>query len=343
MPDLVVGEGSFGIAGLWKAKNREGTTIDEVVVKQVTQWKSNNDDTGEISYKVKREASINRDAQGQARVLLQAKKHAGEEAATADHGIIHLRNYKYNRRSKTCRFYSIYAPHYTLDDLLARYRCWNAFVPELFLWHVAHSLAKAAKGLSVPPHESSLVHQHPMYNNGYSRECSIIHLDLKPNNVFLGYAPFGDEQIDAIYNEPIGSAQADHDPIHTYPTIKIADFGLSVYAGPRNVGEFGDGTPAYYPPEQIDRGNWFMPGNRPIDPTEAWTAKHNIWAIGRLLFDFVDMSPSNYLDDLMMMEPPNLFPQARYLTNDYHYLTERYCKSIVPYSLTLQTLVRDCL
>lgn len=343
VPDVVVGQGGFGVAGLWRAKNNEGASVDEVVIKQVTGWKSNKDDTSEFFNKIKREAIVNRDAQRQAKVLLQAKKDAGKEATTADHQIIHLRNYKYNRYIKTCRFYSIYAPHYTLDDLLARYRCWNAFVPELFLWHVVHSLAKAAKALSLPPHESSLVHNHPMYNNGYSRECSIIHMDLKPNNVFLDYAPIDDEQIEAMYSETVSDERPDHDPIHTYPTIKMADFGLSVYSGPRNAGEFGGGTPGYYPPEHLDWGHWFQRQNRPINLAEAWTAKFNIWGIGRLLFDFVTMAPSNTLDDILMMGPLHKFRQADYLANDNHFLPVRYCTGLVPYSLTLQTLVRDCL
>ena len=343
VPDVVVGRGGFGVAGLWRSKNNEGATVDEVVIKQVTRWKINNDDFSEFFSKIKREAVVNRDAQRQARVLLQAKKDAGEEGTAADHQIIHLRNYKYNRHIKTCRFYSIYAPHYTLEDLLARYRCWNAFVPELFLWHVAHSLAKAAKALSVPPHESSLVHDHRMYSNGYSRECSIVHMDLKPDNVFLDYAPIDDEQIEAMYSETVSEARIDYDPVHTYPTIKMADFGLSVYSGPENAGEIVGGTSGYHPPEQLDWGNWFQQQHKPINLAEAWTAKFNIWGIGRLLFDFVTMAPSHIHGDILMMTPPNQFRQANYLANDNHYLPVRYCDKLIPYSLTLQMLVRDCL
>ena len=343
VPDVLVGHGGFGMAGLWRAKNDEGATVDEVVIKQVTTWKTNEDDTSEMFNKIKREAIVNRDAQRQARVLLQARMDAGEEAATADHQIIHLRNYKYNRRIKTCRFYSIYAPYYTLDELLARYRCWNAFVPELFLWHVAWSLAKAAKALSRPPHGSSLVHEHPLYNKGYSQKCSIIHMDLKPNNIFLDYAPINDEQIEAMYSEAVSDEVAEHNPIDTYPTVKLADFGLSVYSGPRNAGEFGGGTPGYYPPEQLNWGYWFSPQNRPINPAESFTAKHNTWAIGRVLYDFVTMNPVDDLERIVTMEPLERLRQREYLENGNHYLPDRYCSDIVPYSLALQRLVRDCL
>ena len=110
VPDVVVGQGGFGMAGLWRAKNDEGATVDEVVIKQLTLRKTGEDHTTQMFSKIKREANVNREAQRQAR----------DEAATANHQIIHLRNYKYNRKSGTCRFYSIYAPHCTLDDLLGK-------------------------------------------------------------------------------------------------------------------------------------------------------------------------------------------------------------------------------
>lgn len=151
-----------------------------------------------------------------------------------------------------------------------------------------------------------------------------------------------DEQIEVMYSENISEKRPDQDPIDTYPTIKLADFGLSVYSGPRNAGEFSGGTPSYYPPEQLDWGNWFQRQNRPINPADHWTAKHNIWAIGKVLYDFVTMSPVDRLDKIMTLEPPYL-PLRDYLANDNHYLPERYCDPIMPYSLSLQQLVRDCL
>jgi serine/threonine protein kinase len=70
--------------------------------------------------------------------------------------------------------------------------------------------------------------------------CFVLHLDLKPDNVFLDYGEDED-----------GASYAAH-----YPDIRIADFGLSEYtnnADSTNPDMWGPGvgTPGYQPPVSL--------------------------------------------------------------------------------------------
>ena len=346
VPQKVIGSGSFGTAGLWKKSNLEGDTIDEIVIKELKQF--DNGGGREVDYKIKREASINRDAQRQARALLTAGGNKTDSLHLKEHSILHLRDYKYNRSCETSRFYSIYAPHRDLADLICRYRSWDIPLPELFLWHLACSLAKAAKALSIPPHPSSLVHQDPDHLGGYSQKCSILHRDIKPENIFLDYAPLSDEQINAVYNQA-PNRDVKHGPIDTYPTIRLADFGLSVYAGPNNKGVDSFlhrvGTRGTWPPEQTEWGSWFTPGQRPVNPKAPWTAKHNIWCIGKLIHDCMTLDHWHCIDEAMHLETRS-FTQEEYVTNRRHFLPKAWShcvQHVAAYDRSLFDLVRDCL
>lgn len=75
-------------------------------------------------------------------------------------------------------------------------------VPEPFLWHVFECLAIA--GLLL---ERGVVDGNPMRNWE-----TIVHRDLRPANIFFG--------------------KPDPQRFNRYPTPKMADFGLAVYAPP---------------------------------------------------------------------------------------------------------------
>lgn len=151
--------------------------------------------------------------------------------------VIHLRDFKryvaqMNGKSvQTCaRHYLEYAPCGTLEGLIMRYRAFNRYFPELFLWHVFNSLARATCELE----ESELVlAQQGRY---------VLHRDIKPANIFLEY-----EQ-----NDRIGQTGGLNDT-NIYPTIKLADFRLARQADPRDIARppkdwYISGTSDYYPP-----------------------------------------------------------------------------------------------
>ena len=348
IPQQVLGKGGFGVAGVWAKKNDDGETVDETVIKQVTELH----DYQQICYKVAREASVNRDAQRQAHALHAANKDANT-SPSRDHSIMHIRNYKFNQLSQYCRFYSIYAPHYTLLDLIYRYKCFNTLLPELFIWHIAYSLAKANKALSEPLDATSLFHRYPPPRQplDYAKDCFILHMDLKPENVFLDYSPLENEEVDAMYERVLDETNLQDDPVDTYPQVKLADFGVAQYAKPGAANRSGDGTEGYLPPEQINVehpkknvvfGGWFHRRYRPNTDTEPFTQAHNTFAVGKVLYDCIMLADWNEIDNLMRLEKKD-YPVDLYLANGNHFLKEDDFIESSPYSDVLLKVVRKCL
>lgn len=128
------------------------------------------------------------------------------------------------------RLYLEYAPYGTLANLLARYKAFNRYLPELFLWHLFNSLARAILTL-----EQDVPGIAPYY---------LAHLDIKPENIFLGYET--PKRHDSKYT---GGLKDDN---VKYPTIKLGDFGLGLplkRAADIAMHEVGEvGTPHYLSP-----------------------------------------------------------------------------------------------
>jgi serine/threonine protein kinase len=89
-------------------------------------------------------------------------------------------------------------------------------IPEAFLWHIFESLCVA--GLLL---ERGAVEDNPM-----RRWKTIVHRDLRPANIFFGIP--------------------DQHRFNRYPTPKIGDFGLAVYAPPS---DFAGNINDIYKPE----------------------------------------------------------------------------------------------
>ncbi|MCJ1432102.1 hypothetical protein MMC27_001458 [Xylographa pallens] len=128
-----------------------------------------------------------------------------------------------------------------LERIAFRYRQLDDFVPESFLWHI---LLQVAEGLAFLHHGRS---QTASSNHAWG---SIIHADIKPENLFLQWRP--------------GS-----DPAKDYPDLKIGDFGLSIIVNERTDKPpyaYPAGTFAWKPPEQP-----FI------------TFKADVWALGAVI------------------------------------------------------------
>lgn len=104
------------------------------------------------------------------------------------------------------RHYLEYAPYGTLSNLLAKYKASNRYLPELFLWHLFNSLAKALVILE---------QGHPNRGNNF-----VVHFDIKPDNIFLGYEA-------TKTRDPARTGGLDGEVLN-YPSIKLADFGLAL-------------------------------------------------------------------------------------------------------------------
>lgn len=121
-------------------------------------------------------------------------------------------------------------------------------IPEPFLWHVFECLSIA--GLLL---ERGVVEGNPMRH-----WRTIVHRDLRPNNIFFG--------------------KPDPQRFNRYPTPKMADFGLAVYEPPSGYsGKMDDlygpgGAELNMPPEQ-------MPDDLLKQWGEKWlmSTKTNVW------------------------------------------------------------------
>lgn len=129
------------------------------------------------------------------------------------------------------------APYGDLFALQARYRYYNRYLPEPFLWHVFDSLAASAEAMFMCSTEGL-----PPRMTAVSTTDRVVNFDIKNTNVFLGYAEH--RQSDP---SKCGGTQK-----YDYPVVKMGDFGLSLFTGPtdrRNpVGYFGYGTAFARPP-----------------------------------------------------------------------------------------------
>lgn len=146
---------------------------------------------------------------------MSKSENEGERLTRID--ILYLRNYKSFRESNRkhdsgdcVRFYLEYAPYGSLRDLMDRYRAFHRYLLEVFLWHSFNALARAVLELEEL--------QRP---NG---EEYIIHCDLKPDNILLGYEK-------NTYTDRTGGL-LDTDE---YPTLKLAGFGLSLKLSPHRL------------------------------------------------------------------------------------------------------------
>ena len=131
-------------------------------------------------------------------------------------------SYRIQLKPHVWRYYLDHAPYGDLDGLMLRYRAFNRYLPELFLWHVFDSLATAI---------CKLEFKEPPFSTGIDH---VLHLDIKPANILLGYEIAHDDDhiggfqalqhlLDEMnFKEKAGFPQ--------YPSIKIADFGVSSFS-----------------------------------------------------------------------------------------------------------------
>jgi serine/threonine protein kinase len=294
-------------------------------------------DYKECAYHVTSEALIQRDAQRQMQALQQ------EPRPTGHHPILHLRNYKFNLPADKPRYYLLYAPNNTLEDLIRCYRVWDRYLPELFAWYVVHELSKAMLALSQPIHKTSLARTDPEF----MENSWILHLDVKPGNIFLGYPLASNEELHSIYESfSLGSASDTVDPISIYPSIKLADFGVSDIENEDGPRPGRGGTTTYMPTEQINFGHHFSIEHQPINPTDPWTSVTNVYGVGRIIYDFL-LRPSGSLNEILGVgseADKQTYSEHSYIHNGNHFLS-RNLEDLIgkPFSEELMMLMRRCL
>jgi len=186
----------------------------------------------------------------------------------------------------------------------------DSYIPEPAIWHIFNSLVKA--GLSME--QVSVDKDDPFHDQ---RLGEVVHLDIKPENVFLGdYPP----------NDPDA-----HNNFAIYPTCKLADFGLSTYQSLAKKSHVRKkyierGTPRYFAPESKPE---YHGKHRP-----HLNAKTNVWGVGITVMALMNLDGgAGYLefreaaeDELDPSLVPDFMPAA-----------------IAQYSTPLRNMVRACL
>ena len=215
-PVRALGKGAFGMVGLWEKRNRKGNITDSVAIKEMKR-------------------GLNPDSQLQRSPTLAKEAVMMQQLNSAEQGrgwqtknnILRLRSFKFFPGTNKWRFYLEFAEHGDCYKLMHSYRAWDTYFPEEFLWHTFHSFAKVALVMEQGPftHPESL-----KPNNG-----PVLHIDIKPENIFLG--------------------KPDKKALFTkYPTIKVADFGLSEMThqeDPDNPSQYRKGTLDHMAPVSI--------------------------------------------------------------------------------------------
>jgi serine/threonine protein kinase len=196
--------GGYGQVALFQKRDDKNEVVDEVVCKEMEFIADDRRDDYEVDYKTNRrlliEAAIQRDIN-----------------STHPDAAPFLRKYKVipNGLEGNYRLYLEYCPHGDLHRLIKMYRCWDTFLPEVFVWHAFLDLAKSCEALrDCPPEDSKMLDFRRSRKAagdlaGVRETLFALHMDMKPANTLLGYPRTTDE--------------------HDYPSALMSDYGMALY------------------------------------------------------------------------------------------------------------------
>lgn len=170
-----------------------------------------------------------------------------------------------NDRYRYYRLSMEYCPHGDLWDFCQNY---EDYLPEPFLWRVFHALAQVTIAMKIGLYHPTAALAHP----GMGPWDEIVHLDLKPGNIFL-------------------AAPSDHF-FPAYPTPLVGDFGSAIRTTPTdplnpNIYLHSVQTRGFVAPEQ----NSYVDADtlEPVDD-ERILAHTNIYGIGALMYSIITMN-----------------------------------------------------
>ncbi|KIX94093.1 uncharacterized protein Z520_10119 [Fonsecaea multimorphosa CBS 102226] len=346
-PVRLLGRGGHGLVGLWQKRDDNNRIVDEVVLKESRYSRANS----------RAALAMESDPNAYPRHLAEAAIH---KDINAQHpGVApHLRKYKFfyhdiNEREGRYRLYFEHCPFGTLGRLGHLYRCWDTYLPEVFVWYVFYSLAKACEALrDAPPFDSRAIKEE--YWSIRLEELFCLHMDFKPDNVLLGY------------------------PSHEgaeYPSALLNDYGLSMYTAVNDDPDFRTwnptymwhrGTHSYQPTEQNHYGvEWEMPPdggrlrtrdaqNRELDWHRAARQREednqeaggdvifdhsmNVYGLGQTMFELVTLRKNN--KHLHRIRAKCL---TRFQRNGNHQISHVLTKKPGVYSSRLRHLIHRCL
>ena len=193
---IPVGKGAYGRVTRWIRRNEDGQIEDEVAVKEADQGDEDTVEGGETG------------------LSLEAVLHSQLNEVGCE-SIVHLRSFKLV--NTTWRYYLEYAPYGHLDRLRERYKAFNTYLPEVFLWHLFHSLARATCAMATTGHWRRLLRGgiQEQYPDGWN----MIHFDIKQANILVSK--------EVQLKDELGATGL----TWSFPGIKLADFGLAMITG----------------------------------------------------------------------------------------------------------------
>ncbi|KAI1609090.1 kinase-like domain-containing protein [Exophiala viscosa] len=308
-----LGKGSYGAAALFVKVDETQKVVDEFALK-VADLNPNS-----LVHKAKV------DLTHEAAIMAQTNDWKTDS-------IVRLR--QFNVSGDYARYYFEFCRYETLETLRLKYKAWNTYLPELFLWHVFSSLAEGCARFGSGPFKNLASSRFGQsMPDGY-----LLHNDIKTENILLGSNMTKDSQR------------------KWYPIPKFADFGLSIITAPnealRNQARFLQvGSRAWYPPEQRTsfmqdyRKYYFhQPGTSSTIQRDQHKilAQANLWAVGAVMYSMITM---NEIDDLSERVNDLLMgtPLAR-RTFDGTNIIKRFDPGVTrQYSPELLSLVQACL
>ena len=311
--DRPLGLGSFGAAALFSVSDGSGSAVDEIVIK-----------TAEYNQKLmatKGEPELSREA------AIMAMCNKLDTPA-----LLRLRDFKCyladDDKPTDWRYFLENGEHGDLDRLRLRYKAWQLWFPEYFLWHLFYWLVDGLEQL-----ETGKFRQ--LDEKHFGEETAghyIIHKDIKPQNIFLGQTPV---------NGP-----------NDYPAPKMADFGLARLCEPGSKTSGcrynTAGTALWLPPEVQYREqgekttNYFFrdKSTPPFHKKDVHRIKPaaNIWAVAAIMYTFVT---SNDIE-VLHWRIKYILSSDRPLYGD-HIILPIVTGRNPEYSEELLNLIRDCL
>lgn len=177
-------------------------------------------------------------------------------------------------QTETFQMYYTFYPVGDLSSLIAAYSDRKALIPETFLWHCFIQLAEALAFI----HYGCSEKQNPNVSVTWT---SIIHGDIKPENVFLGLPNQGCHYLEGFY-----------------PSLVLGDFGSASLRPTDRVGTY-----MWQPPE-----------------TPRTSMEADVWALGAVVYALghkrppIGPLPANVRDTMMNWHHWYMYPEAREFT-----------------------------
>lgn len=322
-----LGKGGFGVAALFR-KYRFGQIDDEIVIKDVSN--SYSSQVNEKPGKLPREALI-----------------MAQTNALASESLLRLRAFRYFDHEEQYRYFLESCEHGDLERLRIKYKAWQLYPPELFLWHLLSWYSEAQCNMTDGPFRSLQSRDSGVeLADGY-----LIHRDIKTEN---GEIPTPHRSLLLTPSVFLGRRIEHGILTDIYPIPKVADFGLATFVSPTDrdgnrARDMQGGTWLWKPPETrtSNMSHKWRFADQPAgdtDPDERIiTTQANLFSLAATIWTFMTGSEIEELSTMINGRLASLSPSHFEYLDPLEPITKNGSVSGDEYSAELRHLIRDCL